>query len=118
MSEDERYLQELMVNQPISKMTAAVNPALPIPFPRGATVYRTQARDLKPDIEKENYAPADEPQFQIAVFCDGRVAQRWLTASRSMVWWDSLDDLCRVHIYAHPDYGTRVVWSDGEVEEL
>jgi hypothetical protein len=33
-------------------------------------------------------------------------------------WWDSLHDLDTIHIYAHPDYGTRVEWSDGNVEEL
>jgi hypothetical protein len=85
---------------------------------RTATVYRTQAKALKPDVEQHNYAEAGEPQFQLAVFGDGKTAQRWLTASRSMVWWDSLDDLYSVHIYAHPDYGTKVVWDDGEVEEL
>ena len=102
----------------LKSMSWPENPYLPMPPPRTATVYRTQARDLKPDIEKHNYAAGDEPQFQLAAFPDGKVAQRWLTASRSCVWWDSLDDLYAVHIYAHPDYGTKVVWSDGEVEEL
>ncbi len=85
---------------------------------RTCVVYRTQAQALKSNTEKYNYNDSAEPQFEAAVFSDGRVAQRWLTASRSMVWWDSWDDLCKVHIYAHPDYGTRIVWSDDEVEEL
>lgn len=89
--------------------------ALPI---RTATVYRTQAKALKPDFEAHNYGEPDEPQFQIAVFSDGRVAQRWLIGAGSCVWWDKLDALYAVHIYAHPDYGTKVVWSDGEVQEL
>lgn len=38
--------------------------------------------------------------------------------ARSCVWWDSLQDLYGIHIYAHPDYATRVEWSDGYVEEL
>lgn len=101
----------------LKKMQMPVNPLLPLTI-KTATVYRTQAQDLKPDIEKRNYAASDEPQFQFAVFPDGKVAQHWLTSSRSMVWWDSIDDMYSVHIYAHPDYGTKVVWQDGEVEEL
>jgi hypothetical protein len=85
---------------------------------RMCVVYRTKARDLKSESEKINYNDGGEPQFEAAVFSDGRVAQRWLTASRSMVWWDSWADLCTVHIYAHPDYGTRIDWSDGRIEHL
>jgi uncharacterized protein YcsI (UPF0317 family) len=81
-------------------------------------VYRTKAQGLKSDLEKLNYNDADIPQFEAAVFSDGRVAQRWLTAFGSMVWWDSWENLCGVHIYAHPDYGTRVEWSDGKIENL
>ena len=83
-----------------------------------ATVYRTEAKSLKSDVEQHNYNDSGEPQFEIAVFSDGKVAQRWLTAYRSCVWWDSLDDLKAVHIYAHPDYGTRIEWSDGRVSYL
>jgi hypothetical protein len=85
---------------------------------RTATVYRTQAKALKPEIEAHNYGEPDQPQFQIAVFPDGRVAQRWLIGAGSCVWWDKLEDLFGVHIYAHPDYGTRVEWSDGQVQQL
>ncbi len=85
---------------------------------RTATVYRTLARELKPDFEKENYNASDEAQFELCVFSDGRVAQRWMVGAGSCVWWDSLDHLYRVHIYSHPDYGTKVVWSDGEIEKL
>ena len=85
---------------------------------RMCVVYRTAARGLKSDAEKVNYNDAKDPQFEAAVFSDGRVAQRWLTPARSMVWWDSWADLCTVHIYAHPDYGTRVEWSDGQVEQI
>ena len=38
--------------------------------------------------------------------------------ARSCTWWDSLKDLYTIHIYAHPEYGTRIEWSDGNVEEL
>lgn len=85
---------------------------------RTAIVYRTKAKELKDDIEHVNYNNSDEPQFELCVFSDGRVAQRWLTTYGSCVWWDSYELLAGVHIYAHPDYGTRVEWSDGEVEEL
>lgn len=85
---------------------------------RTATVYRTQARALKPDIEQHNYGHPDEPQFEMCEFTDGRVAQRWLIGVGSCVWWDSLEHLKSVHIYAHPDYGTKIVWSNGDVESL
>lgn len=85
---------------------------------RMCIVYRTLARALKNDADRANYNESKEPQFEAAIFSDGRVAQRWLTLSRSMVWWDSWADLCAVHIYAHPDYGTRIEWSDGQVEHL
>lgn len=85
---------------------------------RTATVYRTRAKGLKPDIEKDNYGEPDEPQFQLAVFDDGHVAQRWVIGAGSCVWWDRLEDLFAVHIYAHPDYGTRIEWNNGEVDEL
>lgn len=82
------------------------------------TVYRTEAQALKDSFEKANYNDSDLPQFEACVFSDGRVAQRWLTTTGSMVWWDSWENLCAVHIYAHPDYGTRVEWSDGKIENL
>lgn len=83
-----------------------------------AIVYRTEAQNVVDETEKINYNDSDQVQFELAVFSDGRVAQRWLVGKGSCVWWDSLEDLYRVHIYAHPDYGTRVEWSDGEVEQL
>lgn len=83
-----------------------------------AIVYRTLAQRLKSELEKVNYNAADIPQFEVCVFSDGRVAQRWLTTTGSMVWWDSWEKLCNVHIYAHPDYGTRVEWSDGKIENF
>lgn len=81
-------------------------------------VYRTEAKDNKPEIEKINYNESDKPQFEAVVFSDGKVAQRWLTTYGAVAVWDSWDDLCKVHIYAHPDYGTRIEWSDGKVEQL
>jgi len=83
-----------------------------------AIVFRTKAKALKPEIEKDSYNEPDQVQFEICVFTDGRVAQRWCVGSGSCVWWDKLEDLKKVHIYAHPDYGTRIEWSDGKIEEL
>lgn len=85
---------------------------------RTAIVYRTEAQRVVDESEKINYLDSDQVQFEIAVFSDGRVAQRWCTPTGSMVWWDSWEDLCKVHIYAHPDYGTKVEWSDGSIEQL
>lgn len=85
---------------------------------RTAVVYRRLATAAKDDFAKDNYNAPDEVQFELCVFSDGRVAQRWMVGAGSWVWWDDLDHLYKVHIYAHPDYGTKVVWSDGEVEEL
>lgn len=85
---------------------------------RTCTVYRTEAKQLKGDLEGHNYNEADKPQFEACVFSDGRTAQRWLTPTGATVWFDSWEDLCKVHIYAHPDYGTRIEWSDGKIEQL
>lgn len=82
------------------------------------TVYRTLAKELKAEVEKSNYNDAGLPQFEVCVFSDGATAQRWLTATGSMVWWESWEALCSVHIYPHPDYGTQIEWSDGTVETL
>jgi hypothetical protein len=82
------------------------------------TVYRTEAQKLKSDFEKDNYRDSDLPQFEGVLFTDGRVVVRWLTQTASASFWDSMEDLKKVHIYAHPDYGTRIKWSDGKVEKL
>lgn len=83
-----------------------------------AIVYRTEAKSLKSEVDSYNYNESDVPQFEVCVFSDGKTAQRWLTPTGSMVWWDKWEDLCKVHIYAHPDYGTKVVWNNGDIEEL
>lgn len=82
------------------------------------TVYRTKAREVVNDFEKSNYREGDLPQFEGVEFTDGHVVVRWLTATCSSSFWDNMQDLKAVHIYAHPDYGTRIEWSDGKVENL
>jgi hypothetical protein len=85
---------------------------------RTFTVYRTNARNLKSEVEKDNYNDSETPQFQGVEFDDGTVAIRWLTPNRSTSIWQNLETLKKVHIYAHPDYGTRVEYSDSTVELL
>ncbi len=82
------------------------------------TVYRMHAKDVVGEQEKYNYREGHLPQFEGVQFSDGRVVIRWLTSAVSSSFWDSMEDLKKVHIYAHPDYGTRIEWSDGVVETL
>jgi len=81
-------------------------------------VFRTKAKGLKSDFEKDNYNEPDEIQFEGVEFWDKTVAIRWHTEIRSISFWNNIEDLKKVHIYAHPDYGTRVEWSDGLIENL
>lgn len=81
-------------------------------------VYRTKAREVVNEIERENYNEADQVQFEGVQFTYGRVVIRWCAATKSCSFWDSMEDLKKVHIYAHPDYGTRIEWSDGTIENL
>lgn len=81
-------------------------------------VYRTKAREVVNEIERENYNEPDQVQFEGVQFTDGRVVIRWCAATKSCSFWDSMEDLKKVHIYAHPDYGTRIEWSDGTIENL
>jgi hypothetical protein len=81
-------------------------------------VYRTEAKNVVEAHEQSNYLDADQVQFEGVEFWDGTVAIRWRTPTTSMSFWDSMESLKKVHIYAHPDYGTRVEWSDGKVEQL
>lgn len=81
-------------------------------------VYRTKADKFKKEHEVGHYNDSKEPQFEACVFSDGKVAQKWLTHIGSMVWWDSWENLANVHFFRHPDYGTRIEWADGNIEEL
>lgn len=87
-------------------------------MPLTFVVYRTEAKGLKPEFEQNNYLDSDQVQFEGVVFWDGTVAIRWRTPTTSMSFWESMEALKRVHIYAHPDYGTKIVYSNGKVEEL
>jgi hypothetical protein len=74
------------------------------------TCYRPQPPEAYLTSGAAN--PPDEPQFEGVVFSDGTVCVRWLTSCRSHSVWSSLADLIKIH--GHPEYGTRIVWHDGE----
>lgn len=82
------------------------------------TVYRTKAKDVVCEHEQQNYREGHLPQFEGVIFHDGTCAIRWFTETRSTSLWDSFDDIKSVHISAHPDYGTRIEYSDGIIENL
>jgi hypothetical protein len=52
----------------------------------------------------------DAPQYQGVQFHDGTVVVRWLTQFRSTSVWPDFDEFEAVH--GHPDYGTRIEWTD------
>lgn len=82
------------------------------------TVYRTEAKNVVNESEKSNYRDGDLPQFQGVIFHDGTCAIRWFTEISSVSFWDSFEDMKKVHITAHPDYGTIIKWSNGITEIL
>lgn len=54
----------------------------------------------------------DAPQFCGAIFPDGSVAVKWLTAVRSVSVFNSLEDVITIH--GHPEYGTELQFLDGD----
>jgi hypothetical protein len=54
--------------------------------------------------------PPDVPQFEGTVFSDGTVCIRWLTEHRSHSIWQSWNAAMAIH--GHPEYGTKIVFSD------
>lgn len=60
---------------------------------------------------------ADEPQYVGAVFPDGAVSVRWLTAVHSFSNFDTYEDWEKVHY--HPEYGTQLMWYEATtIDEL
>ena len=55
--------------------------------------------------------PNDMPQYEGVVMTTGRCIIQWLTASKSVGIFDSLQDMLQIH--GHPEYGTDIVWHDG-----
>lgn len=56
--------------------------------------------------------PDSEAQFEGVIWTDGTVSLRWLTATNSWSTWDNIVDMLNVH--GHLEYGTEIVWHDGE----
>lgn len=73
------------------------------------TVYRLNVPEAHYDQHAAN--PPADPQFEGCVFSGGRVVVNWLTPNRSFSVWDDFDTLMAVH--GHPEYDTRIHWSDG-----
>jgi hypothetical protein len=73
--------------------------------------YRPEAAALGKHSADTLNAP-ELPQYQGVIFADGTCVMRWLTAKRSWSVWDSFAEAFAVH--GHPEYGTRIVWPDGD----
>ena len=56
--------------------------------------------------------PDDCPQYEGVIWTDGTVTIRWLTACGSTAVWNNIEDMLNIH--GHPEYGTDIVWHDGE----
>ena len=76
------------------------------------TAYRRNLSAMGTHTEQQRNAD-DAPQFEGVIWTDGSVTLRWLTECRSTSVWNSLKDMLDVH--GHPEYGTDIVWHDGDV---
>lgn len=78
------------------------------------TAYRRNIgqRDSHNELQKN----ADHlPQFEGVIWTDGTVTLRWLTACRSTSVWANIEDCLNIH--GHPEYGTEIVWHDGDAPQ-
>lgn len=78
------------------------------------TAYRRNLSERGTHTELQRNAD-DLPQFEGVIWTDGTVTIRWLTACKSTSVWNSLEDMLNIH--GHPEYGTEIVWHDGDVPE-
>lgn len=75
-------------------------------------VYRRG--DLSETHNNGLQGPRDLPQYEGIQFTDGTVVIRWRTEFRSTSFWESFDDLMRVHGHLNDSrYQTEVEWLDG-----
>ena len=78
------------------------------------TVYRRKLSSCGTFHHKMN--PDDAPQVEGVIWTDGTVSLRWMSGgSNSWSNWSSLNDMLNVH--GHPEYGTDIVWHDGEAPQ-
>jgi hypothetical protein len=61
-------------------------------------------------------SPTGAKVLEGCVFSDGCLVVRWMTNKHSTSIWSCLGDFLEVH--GHPEYGTQLVWDDGEIQEL
>lgn len=58
----------------------------------------------------------DEPQYEGIIWSDGTCTLRWRTAIASTSMFPSFAEMVKIH--GHPEYGTRMVFHDGEPPEV
>lgn len=76
-------------------------------------VFRGYRNNPVPEyVEKGITNAGEKPDYEGVIFSDGTVAMRWLTEYRSHSVWATYRDFYRVH--GHPEYGTVIVFSDGQ----
>ena len=63
----------------------------------------------------EQANPDSMPQYEGVIWSDGTVTLRWLTAAASTSVWKNLQEMLLIH--GHPEYGTEIIWHDGEEPE-
>ncbi|MGH3986927.1 MAG: hypothetical protein ACRDTZ_06370 [Pseudonocardiaceae bacterium] len=63
-------------------------------------------------LDKNISHGGDAPDFEGVIFTDGTVVIRWTTQYRSHSVWANYRDF--YHVHGHPEYGTRLVFLDGE----
>lgn len=81
---------------------------------RRFTIFRRG--DLSGSHDANQVNPPDQPQCEGAVFSDGSVVLRWLTAAKSTSVWADFDTMMKVHGHTDPNskHGTDLVWHDPE----
>jgi hypothetical protein len=63
-------------------------------------------------VAKDLTQSGESPDYEGIVFTDGTVVCRWTGKYRSHSVWRNFEDFYEVH--GHPEYGTRIVWLDGD----
>jgi hypothetical protein len=79
------------------------------------TAYRRNLASRGTHVPGVQANPDDQPQYEGVVFSSGKCVIHWLTASKSVSIFDSLEQMLQIH--GHPEYGTEIVWHDGALPE-
>lgn len=75
------------------------------------TAFRRNLNSRGTHVPGVQANPDDAPQYEGVVFSDGKCVIHWLTASKSISVFDSLEQMLQIH--GHPEYGTEIEWHDG-----